>query len=274
MWRAALPLAIAAAARSFGAAATDCVFVVGADIQVPAGLPGAGAELKVEHADTAQACCDACGATPGCAGAAWNGNSEAHLNRCYMKGAGAAIVPGKSSPGTITCQPKETLDDGGWGAQFLLVVGVVVAAYVGGGVALSGRKGGLRVHPHHQRWTQLAGLVADGLATVRGHRGGGGGRASARAPARRQASSTGARPAQPGSAAGGRSSEPGAAKSKRPKEKRTRTSGRDTRDGEALLLGQAPQAVLEAARGGDKARAPAKDTASAGGGRWVHLPST
>ena len=133
-------------------AASECEFQDGVDIQIPAGLPGAGSELKIQKTETAQECCDACGETPGCVGAAWNGNSDAHLNTCYMKGAGAAIVSGKSSPGTITCQLKTDsgVSSRDWGTGFLLAVGLVLLFYVGGGVVLGGGSGGMRAHPHHQ----------------------------------------------------------------------------------------------------------------------------
>ena len=49
-----LPLAIVAAAGRC-AAVSECEFHVGMDIQVPAGLPGAGTELKVQKAGTLQA---------------------------------------------------------------------------------------------------------------------------------------------------------------------------------------------------------------------------
>lgn len=255
-----LPLALLLLAG--GAAASECEFLVKTDFQVPG-----GGELKVQKAATAQECCDACGAEPGCTAAAWNGNDENHLDRCYMKGVGA--LPKPSSSNTIGCQPKTALVGGsaGWGAELLLTVGLAVVAYVGGGVVLGGGDGGgLRKHPHHQWWGQVAMLVADGVATVRG-----GGRSS-----HHQQQPPGARPERGVPVPAGEGSPDGRAKkSKRHKEKRGKQKSGRQADAVAPLLPvlappPPPPPPAEASRA-NAAREPG--TASGGGGRWVHVPT-
>jgi hypothetical protein len=274
------PLLAAVTACVSSSSATECEFLVGFDIQIPAGLPGAGSELKVVAGSvgSSQECCDLCGAMEGCSGAAWNGNDASHLNSCYMKGAGA--VPVKRTEGTIACVRRKSSGAAGWGIKFLLSLTIAACAYLGGGVLLGGggATGGLRGHPHRHRWSQLAGLVADGVAIVRG-RGGVG--VMARQKAERHS---------------GGPPEESSTRSKRHKQKRKQHKDSRKREAQAPLLGSPPSqsetppldeasSPRRGAGGNDNGvtQGPTADvsssssrpdtTASAGGGRWVHVPT-
>ena len=57
-----------------------------------------------------------------------------------------------------------------WGSGFLIAIGVVVAAYVGGGTAYNTQIKGLRgkaAFPHLVLWQEIAALVADGVSYTR-----------------------------------------------------------------------------------------------------------
>ena len=74
-----------------------------------------------------------------------------------------------------------------WGLVMIVTLGVMAAAYVGGGVGYAvkaqGAAPGIAAHPHYDRMVQLAGLVQDGTtfaaARLRGSDGGGGGKEAA-----------------------------------------------------------------------------------------------
>eukprot|EP01050_Picozoa_sp_SAG11_P027303 SAG11_NODE_6861_length_1234_cov_1.311894_1_plen_261_part_10 len=66
----------------------------------------------------------------------------------------------------IYCSPDST-----WGTTFILLVLVVGAGYIGGGVVLGGRQRGrvmsLDVHPHYKTWLEGHSLVCDGISFAR-----------------------------------------------------------------------------------------------------------
>jgi hypothetical protein len=50
-----------------------------------------------------------------------------------------------------------------WGTAFVLTVVIASALYVGGGVAYNYKTNRAVVHPHHEQWRALQGLVRDGV---------------------------------------------------------------------------------------------------------------
>jgi hypothetical protein len=218
-------------------------------------------------------CCALCAVTEGCA--RWvisTGKDPAgEKARCWLKGKKGALQPGKAgrAVGEVAAVYTQTgcVLQSNWGSSFLLLCALGSAVYVGGGSAYGARAGGggalaLQSHPHYRRWGELRGLCEDGLRFVRA-----GGSRPPRAP--RQGGGYVAAPA----AGGSDDAEPrGDRKDKRNKEKRTSSSGgkkgKERGGGEevaapVVATASAPAVVAVASEG----------TASAGGGRWVHMPT-
>ena len=162
----------------------------------------------------------------------------------------------------------------GWTlAAALLVCGAV---YVGLGVAhgsrTGGKKPGLALHPHHDRWMELLALCADGAAFARGGArkpragyapvGGGGGsrrNSAAKAGEDRQGRGDGDRSRKK------EKKEKGDKKERRDKgTKGKRERRRGETEGDAVSAPPPPPAA--------PAPAPAAGTAAGDGGRWVHVP--
>ena len=160
----------------------------------------------------------------------------------------------------------------GWTlAAALLVCGAV---YVGLGVAhgsrTGGKKPGLALHPHHDRWMELLALCADGAAFARGGTrkpragyapvGGGSRRNSAaKAGEDRQGRGDGDRSRKK------EKKEKGDKKERRDKgTKGKRERRRGETEGDAVSAPPPPPAA--------PAPAPAAGTAAGDGGRWVHVP--
>ena len=61
----------------------------------------------------------------------------------------------------------------GWGWTAIIVLGVISALYVGGGIGFGvktqGASAGISAHPHLDQWKQAVGLVVDGLIFTRAH---------------------------------------------------------------------------------------------------------
>jgi hypothetical protein len=159
-----------------------------------------------------------------------------------------------------------------WAAVLLLLLGIGSCVYVSGGVALAakteGRPWRLSSHPHHTLWVELHGLVLDGVAYARAVAAGremAGGRYAAakqRSGGRAGRSSQQQQPVGYGSTQqGGRQEKAKTKSSKRPKDKGHAVSheppGHD--DDTNVSESQSPSAA-------------AAGVASAGGGRWVHVP--
>ena len=151
-----------------------------------------------------------------------------------------------------------------WGLPFLLVVGLGGAVYFGGGYLHGKRTRGARgvqALPHAQHWLALHGLVSDGVALVRGGRGG---RGDERVAAGNQG------PKQKGGKAG-------KGKGKKEKGSGKERSGNE-KDGKAASGKQRGSDRREAAPAPAPAPAPAAapsaaaGTAAGDGGRWVHVP--
>lgn len=167
-----------------------------------------------------------------------------------------------------------------WGPQFLLFAFFAAGVYFGGGGAYRFHKLGSRgpdILPHQAFWTEIRGLVEDGVAFARA----GGKRRS------RSGSKSGAYTAVPDAAAaekkGGRRStgkdreRDRDSKAARGKEKSTKK--REKKDGgEKLDKADSAERGLAPAPAPAPGPAPpaggaAASTASGGGGRWVHVPN-
>ena len=161
-----------------------------------------------------------------------------------------------------------------WGWPFLVVFTLCTAGYVGGGAAVGFRRGQggvpaakgvgvLAVHPHFKLWGEVVALCVDGALFVSARagsrhsgRGGiGGGYSSLRETAPAGAAVAGKVKAE--------KKEKRATSSERSsgkKEKKGRSKERE-KDGKESSPPEVP------------APEPEPGTASAGGGRWVHIPS-
>eukprot|EP01046_Picozoa_sp_COSAG06_P041777 COSAG06_NODE_5231_length_3624_cov_3.016738_3_plen_338_part_00 len=171
-----LLLLLAAARRPpLAAAAASCEFFKDVDFD----SNGHGGDLKIVESHSAQECCEQCAAFEGCGKAAWNGEE---FHTCYLKTSDAVQKP---TAGTTGCQLKKDGAAGGtgltrgWGGSFVLLGLLGAGIYLIGGVAYGRAQtvgsshcgdgaGVLNAHPHWAQWRSLAGLVTDGVHSVRG----------------------------------------------------------------------------------------------------------
>jgi hypothetical protein len=161
----------------------------------------------------------------------------------------------------------------------MLVLCLSSAGYVGIGIGVRVKRDGapaaLTSHPHYRQWQELAGLVTDGVRMT-------------------QAKLTGkpmARPSRGGGGAGGAgyaaistsSSSPPSSKRSKPKDDNKKSKKKKTHSSDAAettadsrpmddgaTTAQASNPGPSATPAGNPA---VKGTASAGGGRWVHVPA-
>ena len=173
-------------------------------------------------------------------------------------------------------------DEGaGFGALFVIVFGIGSAFYVGGGLAYGKRTGrggvGARAHPHYRRWEAIAGLVSDGAAFAKTRRRGGGGYAPVPSGAGGGERGQGSPPQQraekkerresKGKEKTEKAEKPGSGRSEKKEKISSQDKDKDSKGssspGAAPAPASAPAVAAPAAVG----------TASAGGGRWVHLPN-
>ena len=170
--------------------------------------------------------------------------------------------------------------DGNGGLGFVLVLCLSAAGYVVVGVGLSVKRSGapaaLASHPHYRRWQELGGLVVDGVRVSqakltgrpmpRPSRGGIGAGYAALSDSASAPSSKGSK----------HKSEAQASKDDKKKTKKSRSSSSkaDTNADDSATMGDGEKGApaspppAGAALGGNEVKA----TASAGGGRWVHVP--
>ena len=152
-----------------------------------------------------------------------------------------------------------------WGVAFLTVVVGSAALYFGAGYVYNSRTGGAAgVHalPHARYWVELHGLVSDGVAYTRN-----GGRRTTR---------SGYRPVERVLRKPDRSTQKSSHKSEKSpsKEKSGSARSKQKRSSKEHSVDQSTASVVLA---GDDAPSVASvgtvGTASAGGGRWVHVPN-
>lgn len=190
----------------------------------------------------------------------------------------AIVIAADGSMALATAQPlgcwNMRLDGVGYrpfGVMFLLVFAVVTVVYLVGGVAFAIRTKGapptLRSHPHAALWEEVRALCEDGVAFARSQtKGGSAGSAAGYVPVENPKPSRKA--ALTDKAETDRTRGDGQESSKRrkkeKKEKKDKQVGVEQRDAEPSLSAPAPAAPAPPASIG---------TASAGGGRWVHVPN-
>eukprot|EP01051_Picozoa_sp_SAG22_P003203 SAG22_NODE_153_length_17315_cov_69.981935_7_plen_387_part_00 len=187
--------------------------------------------------------------------------------------------PGKSKHLGIAvrCCPASGCPVGG-GAEFVIALGLLAAAYIGGGIGVGvkqqGKPVGLAAHPHHGRFVELGALVHDGVAFARSNgrvKAGGGGRPAGSAP------STKAGPAAPSSGSPMDAGKSGS--SKKSKGRGSGSKGKKSKGEkqEKLLPGGVSGAAASPAAAAPASPASeggaAKSAPSGGGGRWVHMPA-
>ena len=145
-------------------------------------------------------------------------------------------------------------------APAVLTLALLAAVYLGAGAAYRIKKLGKRgtaALPHAAFFQELQGLVADGVALVRGRRGYsqvGSGEGKGESSAKRSR---------------GKKEKAGQKKERRPEPEpepaRHRKSSRERRDAPA------PPGPSTAEGGGESEAGAAKSAAAGGGGRWVHV---
>lgn len=187
----------------------------------------------------------------------------------------AIVIADDGSMVLATAQPlgcwNMRLDGVGYrpfGMMFLLAVAVVAVVYLVGGVAFAIRTKGapatLRSHPHVALWEEVRALCEDGVAFARTQtKVGSAGRVAGYVPVGnskppRKAGVTDKAETDRAHVDGQESSK------RRKKEKKDKQVGSDQRNAESLLSVPATAAPAPPASIG---------TASAGGGRWVHVPN-
>ena len=163
----------------------------------------------------------------------------------------------------------------GAGVTFVAAFAVCSAIYLGGGAAHRYRQLGGKhrsVHellPHRQMWGEVAGLVSDGISFVRGGNAKGG--------------RAGYRPVDSASAERGEGKKEKGEKRRGKKEKKekperkkgeseSKSRSRGGEDNTSPPAAPTPEAAGGGSGGGGGDGGKGRDTASAGGGRWVHVP--
>eukprot|EP01043_Picozoa_sp_COSAG02_P002003 COSAG02_NODE_44_length_45948_cov_81.673493_22_plen_284_part_00 len=213
-----------------------------------------------------QACCQLCADYTGpevCKYAVFQPGAPKDRN-CFLKaGPADAVVGGVGNLG-MELLPTSS----GWGSTVIVVLLLVSAGYLGGGIVLGMRtsgKTGLAAHPHYHKWVDLQGLVIDGGSAVRSASGRGRAkRRSARDPEGGYQSIAEAEPLQP---------TPRGRKKSLKKQKATKTSG-SKHDNEKHAKGGSVASVAASAPAQPPppaAPAGGRGSAAGGGGRWVHV---
>lgn len=159
-----------------------------------------------------------------------------------------------------------------WGAYFLIAFSLSSAFYLGAGILGPWRRGSsggltakqaLAVHPHYHRWVELAGLVADGAAYAKARRLG------KAPPPGRQRQHCNQNLGETGGEGERKLKEK--QKDKRRSSSSNKSKSRTSREAdpnlEEALVGHAQSGSMT----GDIPSVAG--TASAGGGRWVHIPN-
>ena len=237
-----------------------------------ADLGGDGSSGHGFGAADAQACCQLCADYKGtevCKYAVYQPGANKNLN-CFLKSAPAdAITGGAGNLGMELLPPSS-----GWGTTLLVVLLLVGAGYVGGGVMFGMRmsgKSGLMAHPHFGKWVELYGLVVDGGLVIRSASGHSGStkRQSARDPEGGYRFITETEPLQPAQRDRKKSS---AAKEK--KQKAATKSGDKRNKKKRVEQSRASSATAaEAAQPSVETPSRSKVSAAGDGGRWVHVPN-
>ena len=160
---------------------------------------------------------------------------------------------------------------GGWTGPILILT--AAALYTGGGV-LWGRRTGvgpatssfLSVHPHWAKWTEVAGLVQDGVVFTR-RRLKAGGAAGGIAPARETPLA--------GEENGRRRGGDAGASTRSPRKKSSRKGEQKLRNGQHDSERETEEAAGTPATAprAPAPSAPAAGTTAGDGGRWVHVPN-
>ena len=231
--------------------------------------------VSTGSAEHKASCCALCSVTAGCI--QWVVSlGSAEKATCWLKDKKGAVTPNqpKRLIGEVApvytqtgCPPEDN-----WGSSFLLVFTLGFAGYAGGGSIYGARTGGggkpsLQAHPHYRQWGEARGLCQDGVRYIRSK--GSRGRGSARAQLLQQPAA--------GLADRGDGEEEelrGDKKEKRKKEKRSsggkkeKPDKEDRHESDRIKTQAAPAVVVVAV-----AVPAAEGTASAGGGRWVHVPT-
>ena len=124
--------------------------------------------------DGKEACCTFCiehnrrGLQPPCTRASFGPSGGGIQNLCYMFAKSgtpskleASKCPRASFLAGEPCATYHPPSSASWGVVFLLALGVVVVAYVTGGLRLGARR-----HPHSRAWQDFWGFVVDGFHFV------------------------------------------------------------------------------------------------------------
>ena len=155
--------------------------------------------------------------------------------------------------------------------------------YVGGGVAFAvkakGKPLALRSHAHWPAWLELHGLVRDGFEFARGGagkrrgHGNGGGR---RRTASGEGLLAGSKSSESGHGSSKANSPPSKSSNKGKSKSKSKSAVKDAA-GAGSSSPQPPASAHGSGAAGDSLPSaqgsPSRDTASGGGGRWVHVPT-
>ena len=165
-----------------------------------------------------------------------------------------------------------------WGWPLVLGIGLVWAAYLGGGAYMGKHKGSgggaaaaLRRHPHREKWQDLTSLVHDGISYSRACvTGRGDGRATAAVTTR-----AGYRPVLEQASSHGKAK---ASKSKKSFRKTPASSSStagnsgDRKEGSSSFATRSSDGTSTPPLAVEPAAVGARSAAAGDGGRWVHIP--
>ena len=242
--------------------------MIGSELQCPlyTTFPG-GCIVKKDKAE------EACRVTPGCEYIGVCNNKP--WNDQYPDSVQLYTGPLKPNTAWESCKRVPLSPPSAAGMALLMVLASGSMAYTIGGVAVGRRTGGggwsLKTHPHHQRWSEMHGLVVDGCNFLQGRRREGAGAASTALLQDRPASTVKTRASGEGS--GGTVSRASLKKKER-KGKQKRASD----DAPSVVATAAPQPGKPSAISAPVAAAmqpstAGKATTAGDGGRWVHVPN-
>lgn len=173
----------------------------------------------------------------------------------------------------LGCKFNQADGRSGWG--FILVLSLSAVGYVALGVGLRVKRNGAPVaiasHPHYPQWQDLRGLVADGVQMTRakltGKPLGAKGTGYTSIPDTNSSPKSSSKRKKLQLEDGNKKSKKGSRSSGKVEE--TASSSAIDDDG----TGSSASVSRSSAAAGVTANQASKDTASAGGGRWVHVPS-